>query len=143
MLELPAPRLNGYSRETVIAEKFEAMVKLGIVNSRMKDFYDIWLLSRKFDFTGPLLSNAVKRTFANRKTEIFPTPLALTPVFATDVGKQIQWQAFLRKSSLVDAPVELQDIVAGLGLFLLPVAKAIVAEKVLNQTWEAPGPWKQ
>lgn len=61
ILDLPAPRLNGYSQETVVAEKFEAMVKLGLVNSRMKDFYDIWLLSQQFDFDGSVLSNAIAR----------------------------------------------------------------------------------
>ena len=56
ILDLPAPRLKGYCRETVIAEKFQAMVKLGLANSRMKDFYDIWLLSQQFDFDGAILS---------------------------------------------------------------------------------------
>ncbi len=59
LLDFPAPRLKGYPRETAIAEKFEAMVKLGTLNSRMKDFYDIWLLSRQFDFDGPTLAQAV------------------------------------------------------------------------------------
>jgi hypothetical protein len=67
---MPAPRLKGYTRETVVAEKFEAMVKLGTLNSRMKDFYDIWLLSRRFSFDGPMLARAVAATFANRKTII-------------------------------------------------------------------------
>ncbi len=87
ILDLPAPRLKGYSRETVVAEKFEAMVKLGLANSRMKDFYDIWLLSQKFDFNGSVLSNAITRTFAHRKTQILTAPTALTPAFADDTQK--------------------------------------------------------
>jgi hypothetical protein len=78
ILDLPAPRLNGYSRETVVAEKFEAMVKRGLTNSRMKDFYDIWLLSQKFDFDGSVPSNAITRTFAHRKTQILTATTALT-----------------------------------------------------------------
>jgi len=70
LLDFPAPRLKGYPRETAIAEKFEAMIKLGTLNSRMKDFYDIWLLSRQFDFDGPTLAQAVTATFANRGTAL-------------------------------------------------------------------------
>src|SRR5262249_24420094 len=126
ILDLPAPRLNGYCRETVIPEKFEAMVKLGLANSRMKDFYDIWLLSQQFDFEGSVLSNAVTRTFAHRKTQILAAPTALTAVFAGDVQKQTQWRAFLRKTRLNDAPSALPDVIAVLASFLIPMAQAIV-----------------
>jgi hypothetical protein len=143
ILDFPAPRLNGYSRETVVAEKFEAMVKLGLVNSRMKDFYDIWLLSRQFDFDGPTLAKAVSRTFANRKTTIVPQPFALTPAFAADAGKQAQWQAFQRKSRLDDVPAGLQEVVEALGAFLLPVAAAVETRGGFEQVWQALGPWKE
>lgn len=143
ILELPAPRLNGYSRETVIAEKFEAMVKLGVVNSRMKDFYDIWLLAQHFDFDGPLLSTAITRTFANRKTSITPSPFALTPAFPADADKQKQWRAFVRKSGLGEAPAALQEVVDVLASFLLPIAVVIVDGRSFNQAWQAPGPWKK
>jgi hypothetical protein len=103
LLDFPAPRLQGYSRETVVAEKFEAMVKLGLVNSRMKDFYDIWLLARQLDLDGPTLASAITRTFANRKTAVAPLPFALTAAFAADASKQTQRRAFLRKSKLTDA----------------------------------------
>jgi hypothetical protein len=139
----PAPRLHGYSRETVIAEKFEAMVKLGLVNSGMKDFYDIALLARQFDFDGPLLSSAITRTFANRKTSITPSPFALTPAFTADADKQKQWRAFVRKSRLDDTSAELQEVVDFLGQFLLPVAVAIADGHAFNQVWQAPGPWKK
>ncbi len=142
ILDLPAPRLNGYCRETVVAEKFEAMVKLGLVNSRMKDFYDIWLLSQQFDFDGSVLSNAIARTFARRKTQIVAAPTALTEVFANDTQKQTQWRAFLRKSRLTDSPAVLPDVITLLAPFLLPVAQAIVVGLAFNQTWKAPGPWQ-
>src|SRR3546814_7545181 len=83
MLDLPAPRLRAYARETVIAEKFQAMVALGRANSRMKDFYDIWILKRSFSFDDDRLARAIAATFARRGTAI-PTepPDALTPAFA-------------------------------------------------------------
>lgn len=66
ILDLPAPHLSGYSRESTIAEKFEAMVKLGILNNRMKDFFEIWLMSRQFDFDGTTLTEAISKTFSTR-----------------------------------------------------------------------------
>jgi len=87
-----------YPRETVVAEKFEAMVKLGLANSRMKDFYDIWALSREFDFDGGVLSAAIHATFKRRKTALTPTtPLALTPELSGDPLKQTQWKAFFQR----------------------------------------------
>jgi predicted nucleotidyltransferase component of viral defense system len=79
LLDFPAPRLRTYPRETVVAEKFEALVKLGIANSRMKDFYDLWVMARDFEFEGALLSQAIKATFERRGTAL-PTdvPLALS-----------------------------------------------------------------
>ncbi len=92
ILQLDAPRLRAYPRETVVAEKFEAMVKLGQLNSRMKDFFDLWLLSRQFEFDGVTLATAVTRTFENRQTAITDHPVALTPSFANDSVKQTQWR---------------------------------------------------
>jgi hypothetical protein len=91
LFDFPAPRLRSYPRETIIAEKFQAMVMLGRVNSRMKDFYDIWLLSQSYEFTGDRLARAIAATFARRKTGI-PTerPDALSRAFAEDPRKQEQ-----------------------------------------------------
>lgn len=127
MLDLPAPRLRAYARETVIAEKFQAMVALGRANSRMKDFYDIWVLSRSFSFDDDRLARAIAATFARRGTAI-PTepPDALTPAFAADEQKQRQWRAFVEDLS-VDRG-ELGDVVGELSAFLMPhasVARAI------------------
>jgi hypothetical protein len=141
ILELPAPRLAGYPRETVVAEKFEAMVKLGALNSRMKDFYDLLVLSRRFDFDGATLAAAVTRTFANRKTAVVPDPLALTAAFAAVAGKEAQWKGFVRKAKLADAPGDLAAVTAELGAFLLPVAQAIAAGSEFRLAWRAPGPW--
>ncbi|MEE8210918.1 MAG: nucleotidyl transferase AbiEii/AbiGii toxin family protein [Acidiferrobacterales bacterium] len=70
ILSFPAPQLRGYSRESAVAEKLEAMVKLGVLNSRMKDFYDIWFLARQFDFDGRILTKAILKTFATRGTTL-------------------------------------------------------------------------
>jgi hypothetical protein len=141
ILELPAPHLDGYTRETVVAEKFEAMMKLGALNSRMKDFYDLWVLARRFDFDGATLALAVARTFANRKTAVLPGTLALTPGFALVAGKEAQWKGFLRKTKITDAPGELAAVTAELGEFLRPVATAVAAGADFRHAWRAPGPW--
>jgi hypothetical protein len=104
LLDFPAPRIRGYSRESTIAEKFESMVKLGILNSRMKDFFDIWLMSRQFNFDGATLAEAISKTFSTRGTTIQPDPVALTNDFAEDPTKAAQWRGFVRKSRLVDVP---------------------------------------
>jgi hypothetical protein len=140
LLELPAPHLSGYPRETVVAEKFEAMVKLGLVNSRMKDFYDLWLLARQFDFDGPTLAAAVARTFAHRQTPVAPLPLALTPGFAADPAKRAQWKGFVRRTRLDDVPVELATVTSELVPFLVPIAEAVAAGARLDRKWQAPGP---
>ncbi|MEY3235609.1 MAG: hypothetical protein RL230_2880 [Pseudomonadota bacterium] len=122
MLDFPAPRLRAYARETVIAEKFQAMVVLGRANSRMKDFYDIWILGRAFSFNEARLAQAIAATFARRKTAI-PTELpdALTPAFAADEQKQQQWRAFV-KDVAVD-PGALELVLEELAGFLMPPAR--------------------
>lgn len=142
LLDFAAPQLLGYPRETVVAEKFESMTKLGLLNSRMKDFYDLWLLSRQFDFDGATLATAIRRTFANRKTAVASAPTALTPVFGSDASKQTQWQAFLRKTKLDGVPAALQAVIDELVPFLGPVAAAVESGSAFDQRWVAPGPWQ-
>lgn len=141
ILEFPAPRLTGYTPETVAAEKFEAMVKLDLLNSRMKDFYDLWALARRFDFDGATLAAAVARTFANRRTAVVPRPTALTPAFAADPGKRAQWAGFVRKAKLGDAPADLAEVTAVIESFLGPPAAAVSAGAEFRGVWRAPGPW--
>ncbi len=100
ILDSPAPKLRGYSKESIVAEKFESLVTLGILNSRMKDYFDIWSLSRQFDFDGQALGNAIAKTFSNRGTTIVPDPVGLTVRFADDPSKKAQWRGFIRKSRL-------------------------------------------
>jgi predicted nucleotidyltransferase component of viral defense system len=125
MLDLPTPRLRAYARETVIAEKFQAMVALGRANSRMKDFYDIWILSRSFAFEDDRLPRAIAATFARRETPIpDELPDALSPSFAADVQKQQQWRAFIEDVAL--NPGELTAVIEDIAAFLMPQAKRAV-----------------
>jgi len=117
------------------------MVKLGIANSRMKDFYDILELSRGHDFDGPILAQAIANTFAQRATAVSPTVSLFTAAFATDSDKQIQWAAFVEKAALPDAPDSFVDVMAGIVLFMEPVALALSEGREFDGTWVAPGPW--
>jgi len=141
LLDLPAPRLLGYSRESAVAEKFETMIKLGILNSRMRDFFDIWLLSRQFEFEGQTLSSAIRKTFAQRGTDILAKPVALTEGFSEDPGKLSQWRAFTRKNLLHAAPKDLREIVPHLSRFLGPVAAALSSDHPFRKTWVPSGSW--
>lgn len=90
LLDFPAPALSGYPRETVVAEKFQAMVYLRTLNSRMKDFYDVCLLARQFAFDGSMLAKAIAATFANRETAIDVEPIAFTPEFTEQTSTVAQ-----------------------------------------------------
>jgi predicted nucleotidyltransferase component of viral defense system len=121
LLDLPAPHLRAYARETVIAEKFQTMVVLGRANSRMKDLYDIWLLSHTFEFKGDRLARAIAATFKRRGTEIpIVRPDALSQAFAEDPAKTQQWTAFVDDVAINPGP--LTKIVDELAAFLMPHA---------------------
>ena len=143
ILDLPAPHLMGYSRESVIAEKFEAMVKLGELNSRMRDFYDIWYLARHFDFDGAVLAKAVSETFSHRGITVPFNPLPLSVEFAQDDLKQLQWSAFVRRGNLFDIPYSFAQVVAEITVFLLPVVETVSTGIQFNHRWLAPGPWRR
>lgn len=138
--EFEAPRLRAYPRYTVVAEKFEALTVLGIANSRMKDYFDLWILSRYCDFEGDVLRHAVQATFNARNTILTrETPFGLTLAFAQDAQKDTQWQAFLRKNKL-EAPT-LNEIIEALVIFMQPVFEAASDKSVLSTFWHAGGPW--
>ena len=142
LLNFPSPRLRAYSRETVVAEKLEALVKLGIANTRMKDFYDLWRLSRSFDFDGMLLTEAIKSTFERRGTEVpAGTPLALTDEFSRDTQKSRQWQAFLKKSGLEHDQATLDAVAADLARFLIAPLQAVTTAQPFPMTWPKGGSW--
>ncbi|MFQ5691385.1 MAG: nucleotidyl transferase AbiEii/AbiGii toxin family protein [Gemmatimonadota bacterium] len=141
ILELPAPRLRGYTRESVVAEKFHTMVRRGLLNSRMRDFFDVWVLSRQFDFDGEVLASAIRETFTRRDLEVDPRSVALSDEFAADAAKAAQWRGFLRKSRLEGAPSVLAEAVEAVAMFLRPVADALYEGRAFTDRWEAPGPW--
>lgn len=136
LLGFPEARLLAYPPETVIAEKLEAAVELEFANSRMKDFYDLYWLSEHMSFDRVLLSEAVSATFARRGTELpSEAPLALSPEFAEDSGKNTQWNAFLKKGKLSAPPFP--QIISRLAEFLLPVIQAYD----VGQIWVSGRGW--
>ncbi len=142
LLDLSAPRIRAYPLETVIAEKLQALVAFGIAISRMKDFYDLWILSKQFAFEGASLSAAMAATFERRSTSIPDgVPTALADDFANDRVKQTQWAAFLKGSALTDAPPSLSGVVHDLRAFLLAPLRAAGERQALLKSWKPGGPW--
>ncbi len=141
MLNFPSPRLLSYSRESAIAEKFEAMIKLRELNSRMKDFYDIWLLSRQFDFDGRTLAEAIQKTFEHRSTEL-PTdpPVAFSSGFSGDQNKNRQWQAFLKRNRL-EGPGKLAEVAEALQKFIMPLVNALNEGNEFKMIWKPGAGW--
>lgn len=137
---MPRPHLRVYPRYTVVAEKLEAMVKLGILNSRMKDYFDLWILSRHSNFDGAVLAQAIRATFERRGTGI-PSglPFGLTDEFGQDAQKTKQWEAFQRKNTL--EPTTLITVIAALREFLLPVLTALSAGEGFSHQWRAGAGW--
>lgn len=134
------PRLRVYPSYTVVAEKLEALTSLGIANSRMKDYFDLWILAQHSTFDGDVLRRAVQATFDRRKTTLPDVPpFGLTQVFAQDQQKQVQWQAFLRKNNL-DA-LSLAAVVSALNGFLMPIIQAANIGTEFQSRWAEGGPW--
>lgn len=142
LLDHPAPVLPAYSRETVIAEKYQALVMLGIVNTRMKDFFDLSVLSDEFAFDGATLAEAIRATFLRRATPLpDQIPIGLSDEFATDRVKQAQWSAFLKRGKLEGMHGDLGAIAVRLRAFLLPPTTALRAGDAFRLVWGPGGPW--
>lgn len=139
MLDFPAPHLRAYPIYTVVAEKLEAAVRLGEANTRMKDFFDLWFLSRKFAFEGEILKDAVAKTFARRKM-VLPqnTPIALRAEFAT--LKTTSWAVFLSRNAL--ASLDMTTAIEAIRAFAWPVMEAAATGKVFAQTWTPEKSWQ-
>jgi hypothetical protein len=143
LLDMSAPKLRAYPPETVVAEKLQAMVQLGLANSRMKDFFDLWVMARDFSFEGDTLRKAIAATFSRRRTELpSMVPTALTGAFASDESKKKQWSAFCVRSGLKAQDGELQDVVALLSGFLVPPLSAAAGGGPFLRRWPAGGPWE-
>lgn len=123
---LPAPRLTVYPKETVVAEKLETIVRRGLSNSRMKDYYDLWVLTEQFQFSQAVLVEAVRRTF-NRRATVLPEgiPAGLSKEFSSDAVKIAQWSAFIRKVGAGNIPPPLSDVIGRLHDLLGPVVETV------------------
>jgi predicted nucleotidyltransferase component of viral defense system len=130
------PQLRVYPRYTVVAEKFHALFVLGIANSRMKDYFDLWILARHTSFEGDILHQAIAATFKHRNTTLgIDVPFGLTDAFAQDTQKITQWKAFLNKNKLERG--ELEEIVLLLRTFLMPA----VTSAIIDKNWQAGVAW--
>jgi hypothetical protein len=139
----PAPVLLAYPPETVIAEKLQALVALGRANTRMKDFYDLWILARGFSFSGHTLSRAIAATFGRRGTEIpAKDPDGLAPGFYEDAEKQRQWSAFLGRTGLAAHTPAFPIACELLRAFLLPPLRALHAGEPFTLRWAAGKAWE-
>lgn len=142
LLDFPAPRLRAYPRETVAAEKLEAMVQLGLANTRLKDFYDLRVMAELFEFDGTILVKAMRATFQRRGTPIpAGAPAALTPEFFDDRSRRTQWSAFARKTGAADAG-ELPATVARVAAFCSAPLIAAGTESSWAASWSPGGPWR-
>ncbi len=142
LLNYGQPRLLGYSLESVIAEKFHAIVDLDLANSRMKDFYDIWLLRENNKFDGKQLAKAIEATFENRQT-LLPkeTPLGLTESFWKNDNKIKQWKAFLQRTKLKVRELTFEETIIKVKDFLLPLIKIQSKGEQIELYWEPSIGW--
>ncbi|AZO73521.1 nucleotidyl transferase AbiEii/AbiGii toxin family protein [Mesorhizobium sp. M1D.F.Ca.ET.043.01.1.1] len=142
LLSAERPLLRAYPRETVVAEKLQAIVALGQANSRMKDFYDLLALSRLFAFEGRSLTPAIRATFARRDTPLpTDTPLGLSIAFAEDGEKARQWSAFVGREPLLLRPSDFPATIISIAEFLLPPLEAEASGHSFERLWPAGGPW--
>ena len=144
LLDFPRPKLMAYPKESVIAEKFEAIVRLGMANSRMKDFHDVDSLASQFEFKGEVLAEAIRRTFEHRSTRLAANgaPVAFRPEFYTDENKIKQWNAFYSKNKLYVQQRELKQIIGEITAFLAPVATALQRGESFNAVWKPGRGWE-
>ncbi len=138
ILDFSAPRLYGYPPETILAEKFQAMTTLGMANSRMKDFYDVWMLVTNFQFEGEVVQRALARTFENRNTEL---PAETHVIFSEEFAenKKEQWSAFVKKIDEED-DIEIDQVIGMIREFFLPVVHASQQGKSFKKKWNRK--WK-
>lgn len=143
LLGFAAPRIHIYPKETVVAEKTQAIVALGINNSRMKDFFDLWIFQRDFQFEGRTLAEALQATFERRKTQI-PSAAhsAMIIEFAKDSAKVSQWEAFLKRNKLNIGERAFLQIIEDLNIFLIPPLSAVAKQEKFAKNWPAGGPWR-
>jgi hypothetical protein len=143
ILDFPVPKIQSYPKESVISEKLQIMVEFGIVNSRMKDYYDLYVMGKYFEFEGNILVDAIRSTFKRRHTKIPQnTPVALSDDFINDKKKQHQWAAFIKMNNIHQIPESLSEIISYLSKFLLiPLLSASPDSEEWNWACKDGGPW--
>lgn len=139
LLESDTIRLLAYPIESAIAEKLQAMVALGGANSRMKDFYDVWMCSRHLELSGDTLASAIEATFRNRKTSVPMVLDALTSRFADE--HRAQWNAFAKKIGEDSLRDELGRIIEDLNVFVHPLLQSLTTGEKLRDRWTAQTGW--
>ena len=144
LLDLPAPRLWTYPRETLVAEKFDAMVSRGMTNTRVKDLWDIACLARRFAFDGETLRTAIEETLRTRQTALAgERPVALLPGYYLDATRAQRWQVLQGQiGASADGPALLVDAGEELLRFLGPVCDSMIEAGPFMQAWPAGGPWR-
>jgi len=143
ILPMPRPLVMTYSHESVVAEKLHAMVQHGLINSRLKDYHDLWLLSRGHNFEGRSLSDAIRATFERRQVPVPQVPVGLDEAYVTDESHAQQWRMIAASSHVPDIPSDLASVVQVLRQFLMPVIAAVAADTDFHAVWSCPGPWRE
>ena len=133
LLDMDIPKVYAYSINSVVAEKFEAFVSLGLANSRYKDFYDIYVLSDRYNFDGTELMNAIKETFNHRGTS-FDDIAAFEDGFADDETRLMRWNSFVKKKKAF-IKLGFEETVQLLKILLFPIVDAIKKNELFERTW--------
>lgn len=135
--ELPAANVLMYPPETVVAEKFEAIVRFGMANGRAKDYYDIWVTTYTFEFDLSSLTEAIIGTFRRRETAI-PTqlPAGLTRPFAESVEERGLWTGFLRRNPPNLNPPKFEELLEELQRFFRPIISGLKLPEAANGQWD-------
>jgi hypothetical protein len=141
-LQQPPFRLRAYPVEASVAEKFQAMVELDMANSRVKDFYDVWVYLRNLPFEGATLAEAIVATFKRRATQMpAEPPIALTTTYFDSELHLRQWQIFTRRIGEPEFMNQFAAVVADIRAFIMPVASALARGEIFAKQWPAGGPW--
>lgn len=142
--DMPAARVRAYRMETTIAEKFDAMLAHGLLNSRMKDFYDVWFLARHFPFDGSSLAASISQTCSRRGHALVPVvPDGLSEVFWNDATRQSLWRSFWKKSVRLEPMPPFPEVASFTASFLLPPMLAAAQGQSLTAAWKPGGPWEK
>ncbi len=139
MLDMPSVFMMCYRMETAIAEKYHAMVQHGLTNSRMKDYFDIWLFSTHHQFSSHDIADAVRMTFVMRRTELKSHTYALNIQYAE--MQQMNWQSYVKRIGRDDVPADFGVILAALTQFLQPIIDSLILNHPLDKGW-SDGEWK-